>query len=56
MLIVERKQAPRNRHVGTQYTSGVARKKEPVSRGSAGQQPPKAGDVYLQRMAKIHVW
>jgi hypothetical protein len=30
--------------------------KEPVSRGSAGQQPPKAGDVFLQRMAKIHVW
>ena len=37
-------------------TSGVARKKEHVSRGSAGQQPPKDGDVFLQRMAKIHVW
>jgi hypothetical protein len=38
--------------------SGVARKKEPVSRGSGEQQPPppEAGDVFLQRMAKIHVW
>jgi hypothetical protein len=24
--------------------------------GLRGSSPPKAGDVFLQRMAKIHVW